>query len=101
MEWVAISFSGAPVGEIRMVRLKSKGAPGHVHYQSDALLCKALLTARLLNCEPFRSHCSSDLNIPNTYPKDLSFGKDFSLALSNLFNFPTKVLISMTILFHF
>ena len=39
------------------------------------LLCKVLLTTRLLNCEPFRGHCS-DLNISNMDPKDLSFRTD-------------------------
>ena len=40
------------------------------------VLCKALLTARLFNCEPYRRHCSFDLNISNMHPKDLSFRTD-------------------------
>ena len=52
LEWVAISVSGAPIGEIRIGLLRSKGGPllhfpppaMHVHYhQSVPLLCKALL----------------------------------------------------------
>ena len=39
LEWVAISFSRAPIGEIRIACLKSKGAPSqHVHYQSAPYL---------------------------------------------------------------
>ena len=56
LEWVAISISGAPIGEIRTGLLRSKGGPllhfpppaMHVYYhQSFPLLCKALL---LLDC---------------------------------------------------
>ena len=35
-----------------------------------------LLLARLFNCEPFSGHYSSDLNISNMHPKDLSFRID-------------------------
>ena len=44
--------------------------------KSVPFLCKALLTARLFNCEPFRGHCPSDVNISNMHPRDLSFGID-------------------------
>ena len=55
LEWVAISFSGAPVRQIRIRCLKSKGVPRPLHlYQSVPLLCKTLLIARVCNCEPFR-----------------------------------------------
>ena len=37
LEWVVISFSRSPVGEIRIGHLKSKGAPRHVHYQCSSL----------------------------------------------------------------
>ena len=37
LEWVAISISGAPIGEIRTGCLKSKGAPGLVLYHHDHL----------------------------------------------------------------
>ena len=30
----------------------------------------------MFNCEPFRGHCSSDLNISNVHPKDFSFRID-------------------------
>ena len=68
LHWVAISFSGAPVGQIRIRCLKSKGDSRYVHHQSVPLLCKALLIARLAV-----SHRSPDLN---THPKDLSFRID-------------------------
>ena len=71
LEWVAISFSGAPVRQIRIRCLKSKGAPRYVHHQSTRLLCKALLIARLA-----ASHCSPDRNTFNTHPKDLAFRTD-------------------------
>ena len=76
LEWVAISFSGAPGEQIRIRCLKSKGAPRHVHHQGVPLLCRALLTARLFNCEPFRGHCSPDLNTFNVHAKDPSFRID-------------------------
>ena len=76
LEWVAISFSRAHTGENRIGCLMSTGAPRPVHHQSVPLLCKAFLTARLFNCEPFREDCSSDLIISNMYPKDLSFRID-------------------------
>ena len=76
LECVVISFSGAPVVEIRIGRSSRSEPPGRVHYQSIPLLCKALLPARLFNCEPFSGHWSFDLNIFNMRPKDLSFGID-------------------------
>ena len=48
-----------------------KGACRPVHYQSVPHLCVALLTARLIV-----SNCTSDLNISNMHPKDLSFWID-------------------------
>ena len=37
-----------------MVASSPRELPEHVHYQSVPLLCKAFLTVRLFNCEPFR-----------------------------------------------
>ena len=52
----------------------TEGAPWFVICVS--LFCNMLLTVRLYNCEPFRGHCSFDLNILNMHPKDLSFRID-------------------------
>ena len=85
LEWIAISVSGAPIGEVRFGLPRSKGGPLlhfpppaiHVHYhQSVPLLCKALLLPDCLIVSHLRGHCSSDLNISNMLPKDLSFRID-------------------------
>ena len=75
LAWLAISFSGAPEGKVRIGRLKYKGASGACSL-SECSFCKALLTAGLFHCEPFRAHCTSDVNVLNMHPKDLSFGID-------------------------
>ena len=53
LEQFVISFSGAPVVEVRIGRLDPRDPPGHVDYPSIPLLCKEILAARLFNCEPF------------------------------------------------
>ena len=74
----------ALAGKFRIRCLKFKGVTRLLHYQSVPLLCKVILTASLFNCEPFRGHCSSYLNISNICPKKLSFMIDeiFTIFIS-------------------
>ena len=76
--WSGLPFPslGLLKGKLELDTSSTREPMGHVHYQSVPFLCKALLTARLFNCEPYRGHCSFDLNISNMHPKDLSFRTD-------------------------
>ena len=76
--WSGLPFPslGLLKGRLELDASSTREPLGHVHYQSVPFLCKALLTARLFNCELFRAHCTSDVNVLNMHPKDLSFGID-------------------------